>query len=250
MNRQGRLILFVIGGIGLAILYGLACCRLPGPSGLGDRYLREINFRTKWEQQITDAVTAVNFDYRGFDTLGEEFILFVSVMGTLVLLREAEEKHRQDEPDALTKERDVGPGEALRVWTMGMTGPTVLFGIYIVVHGQLTPGGGFQGGVILATAPLLIYLTDDFETFKRVASHRLVETAEAVGAGAYAVIGMIAWFYGKELLANVFPLGQAGNLFSGGTVWAISFVVGLEVAAGFVLLLYAFLQETLSGGET
>ena len=250
MNCAWRLILFAAGGIGLALFYGLACSRLPGPGELRDRYLREINFRTKWEQQITDAVTAVNFDYRGFDTLGEEFILFVSVMGTLVLLREAEEKHEQEEPDALTKGRDVSPGDALRVWTMGMTGPTVLFGLYIVVHGQLTPGGGFQGGVILATAPLLIYLTDDFKTFKRVASHRLVEIAEACGAGAYAVIGLIALFYGKEFLANVFPLGQAGNLFSGGTVWAISFVVGLEVAAGFTLLLYAFLQDTLSGSET
>jgi multicomponent Na+:H+ antiporter subunit B len=199
---------------------------------------------------VTDAITAVNFDYRAFDTLGEEFILFVSVMGTIVLLRESHEKNREKRIDAVTPRRVVAPPDAIRVWTLAMTGPTVLFGLYIVIHGQLTPGGGFQGGVILATAPLLIYLSENFDVFKRVTSNPLIEITEAIGAGSYALIGIVGMLMGSWFLQNVFPLGEQNqpNLLSGGTVPAINFAVGVEVAAGFTLLLAAFLQNVLAEG--
>src|SRR5690348_8221099 len=229
-----RQLLFFVGAIGMAILYALAFAHLPGPEGLRSMYRDVINLQTVEQRHITDAITVVNFDYRGFDTLGEEFILFVSVMGALVLLREDKDQGGQKVPDAAWPARSVAPGDALRVWTLWMTGPVVLFGIYIVVHGQLTPGGGFQGGVILATAPLLIFLAESYDAFKRVTSHRLVEAAEAIGAGAYAIIGLVALLAGHEFLANVFPLGPSGkqiNLLSGGTIPAISLATGLEVTA-------------------
>jgi multicomponent Na+:H+ antiporter subunit B len=171
------------------------------------------------------------------------------VMGSLVLLREAREKKKPLHRDAIDPQRDVSPGDALRVWTLGMIAPKVLFGVYVVIHGQQTPGGGFQGGVLLATAPLLIYLGVGFEVFKGVVSFRLVELAEAVGAAGFALIGLAGWATGQGFLANVLPLGKTGTLTSGGTIGLISVAVGLEVTAGFVLLLYAFLQELLADGE-
>jgi multicomponent Na+:H+ antiporter subunit B len=198
------------------------------------------------ERQITDTVTAVNFDIRGFDTLGEEFILFVSVIGVIVLLRQQEHEHKEEEEDKRSPEEHApAPSDATRALALAMIGPLVAFGIYIVSHGQLTPGGGFQGGVILATAPLLIYLAGDFETFKRITSHTLVEIAEAAGAAGFLAIGFAGLMLGENFLQNVFPLGQTGNVNSGGTIPLISLTTGLEVAAGFVLLLYAFLQQTL-----
>ncbi len=246
MRFPGRIGLFLAGAAGLVVLYVLAYVRLPGPRKPPSPYGQAINTRVVPERHITDAVTAVNFDYRGFDTLGEEFILFVSVMGTLVLLREAHGAEGRSHRDAARPQRDVGPSAALRVWTLMMTGPTVLFGLYTVAHGQLTPGGGFQGGVVLATAPLLIYLTENFQAFKRITSHPLVEITEALGAAGYAIIGVIALIYGREYLTNVLPLGEKGNVLSGGTVCAINWATGLEVTAGFVLLLYAFLEKTLA----
>jgi multicomponent Na+:H+ antiporter subunit B len=114
-----------------------------------------------------------------------------------------------------------------------------------VSHGQLTPGGGFQGGVILATAPLLVYLAGDFETFKRITSQTLVEAAEAAGAGGFLFIGVLGMILGGHYLQNVLPLGKTGEVNSSGTILAISLATGLEVAAGFVLLLYGFLEQTL-----
>jgi multicomponent Na+:H+ antiporter subunit B len=245
MIYPGRLILFVIGAAGLAAVLFLSFAALPGPEPLRSRYRMEINGRTVVERNATDAVTAVNFDYRGFDTLGEEFILFVSIMGSMVLLREAAEKRQAPLCDALIPARDVPPSDAIRLWILIMVAPKLLFGIYVVTHGQLTPGGGFQGGVILASCALIIYLGENVQIFKKIVSHPLLKVTEASGAAIFILIGMLAWFWGKPYLTNVLPLGKSNELTSAGTIPLISLATGMEVAAGFVLLLYAFLQETL-----
>jgi multicomponent Na+:H+ antiporter subunit B len=249
MNGPFRLTIFFLGALGIGLLWIAASLHLPGPADLRDRYLQMLDARTFQERHITDLVSAVNFDIRGFDTMGEEFILFASVFGALVLLRQSHEKRGRQLPDALTPSRDVPSTDAVRLWILAMVGPKIAFGIYIVIHGQLTPGGGFQGGVIIASATLIIYLGENFETFKRLMTHTLVEIAEATGAAAFILLGSFACFKGQPFLTNIFPLGQPGSLSSGGTVPWISAATGLEVTGGFVILLYAFLQETLTREE-
>jgi multicomponent Na+:H+ antiporter subunit B len=245
MNHTARLFLFLLGALGIAAVWALACLHIPGPGELRDRYLVTIDHNTFEQRNITDVVSAVNFDYRGFDTMGEEFILFTAVIGALVLLRQAEEKGKKI-PDAISPGRNVGPTDAMRLWILVMIAPKIAFGIYVVIHGQLSPGGGFQGGVILASAALIIFLGHGFDTFKRVMTHPLIEITETAGAGAFILVGMIAWFYGKPFLTNVLPLGKAHELTSGGTIALVSAATGAEVTGGFVLLLYAFLQELLT----
>lgn len=246
MSRNWRLILFFAGAAGIGCLFLFAANPIWHPRDLRNRYAQQINSRTFAERNITDAVSAVNFDYRGFDTLGEEFILFVSVLGALLLLRMAEERNETILMDAAKPARDVEASDAMGLWILAMIAPKVVFGIYIVTHGQLTPGGGFQGGVILATAALMLYIGKDFEVFRKVLSHKAVEVCEAAGAGGFVLIGMLAFFWNRPFLTDILPLGKAHELTSGGTIALISIVTGLEVAAGFVLLLYAFLQENLT----
>jgi multicomponent Na+:H+ antiporter subunit B len=204
-----------------------------------------LNAVTVSERHLTDVVTAVNFDYRGFDTLGEEYILFSSIMGVLLLLRrQPDEIPRPPEDEAPGRDVPRTSG-AVRVIAVGLVGLMVLSGINVVVHGHLTPGGGFQGGVIVATAALLIYLGGEFETFARMNSRRLVELAEATGAGTYILVGLAGAVFGNAFLENVLPLGQVGSVVSSGTVWLLNVAVGLAVSAGLVLLSLAFLEETL-----
>jgi multicomponent Na+:H+ antiporter subunit B len=122
-----------------------------------------------------------------------------------------------------------------------------VIGFYIALHGQLSPGGGFQGGVILATAPLLVYLCENTKAFKRVTSHSAVEVIEAMGAGGYALIGLAGLAMGVPLLTNVLPLGKTGDVWSSGTIALISATVGLEVTASFLLVVFTYLQEIISG---
>jgi multicomponent Na+:H+ antiporter subunit B len=124
---------------------------------------------------------------------------------------------------------------------------TVLFGFYIGLHGQLTPGGGFQAGVILAGAPLLVYMAQNTEAFKRITSHPAIELIEALGAASYALIGVAPLFLGVPLLTNFLPLGTTGDVFSAGTIALISACVGVEVTAAFLLVTYTYLQEIIRG---
>jgi multicomponent Na+:H+ antiporter subunit B len=246
MRPRYRLAVFFTGAAGIVVLFFLARGAMRGPTGTSNRYAHEISSRTFAERNITDAVTAVNFDYRGFDTIGEEFILFVSVLGAIVLLHIAAERKGKLLPDAAEPWRELGASDATRLWVLVMVAPKITFGIYVVAHGQLTPGGGFQGGVIIASAALMLYVGEHFSYFRDLLSARSMEVAEAAGAAAFVVVGMLAWLKGFPYLTNFLPLGKANELTSGGTIPLISLAIGLEVAAGFTLLLYAFLQETLT----
>jgi multicomponent Na+:H+ antiporter subunit B len=247
MNRVARIVLFLGSAVALLAIYLWGLGGLPPFGHYRGPYGDVLNQVALYERHTTDIVTAVNFDYRGFDTLSEEFILFISVVGVTLLLRK--QKQEQEDESGMedeSPERHVPePSDAIKVLTLALVGPLVLFGLYIVTHGQLSPGGGFQGGVILATAPLLVYVAGDYKTFKHITSHTLVELAEAAGAGGYVLIGLIGIVLGMNFLQNFLPLGQTGSINSAGTIALISISVGLEVAAGFVLLLYAFLEQTL-----
>jgi multicomponent Na+:H+ antiporter subunit B len=197
-----------------------------------------------YERHATDAVNAINYDYRGFDTLGEENILFAAVLGVTMLLRR--------EPSVKT--RTLGKVEdrfKMSVTVRAVALPaillTIVFGFYIGLHGQLTPGGGFQAGVILATVPLLIYIAEDTEAFRRITSHIAVEVVDALGAASYALIGVAPLLFGLPLLTNILPLGTTGDVFSSGNIALISACVGVEVTAAFLLVAYTYLEEIVTG---
>ena len=194
-------------------------------------------------------MNAINYDYRGFDTLGEEFILFTAVLGVTMLLR------REDDAPARpvdTLQDNFRLSAAVRAINLPSLLITTVFGFYIGLHGQLTPGGGFQAGVILATAAFLVYLCENTESFRRITSHAAVEVTEAVGAGAYVLIGIAPLLIDSPFLCNILPYGKTGDVFSAGTIALISVCVGVEVTASFLLVVYTYLQEivaTSSGSD-
>lgn len=245
MNRTTRrwLALPALAGFAALLLWGLR--GVPAFGHYRGPYGDLLNAGAVPQRHVTDVVTAVNFDYRGFDTMGEEFILFSSVIGVLLLLRQQRDETKGPPRDKAPGREAPRTSDAVRALALALVSVIVLFGIDIIVHGQVTPGGGFQGGVILSIAPVMIYLAGDFETFARVTSHTLLESAESLGAAGYILVGFIGVACGAAFLQNVLPLGIAGSVLSGGTIALIDLGVGLEVAAGFVLLAWAFLEETL-----
>jgi multicomponent Na+:H+ antiporter subunit B len=198
-----------------------------------------------YERHATDAVNAINYDYRAFDTLGEEFILFTAVLGVMLLLR------REEEGSGKAASAGVQDRLSLSLTVQAVALPavfvTVLFGFYIGLHGALTPGGGFQAGVILATAPVLIYLSNNTRAFKRITSHAGVEIIEAAGAAGYAFIGLVPLVAALPLLTNILPLGQTGDVFASGNIALISACVGVEVTAAFLMVVYTYLHEIIQG---
>jgi multicomponent Na+:H+ antiporter subunit B len=98
---------------------------------------------------------------------------------------------------------------------------------------------------VLASALLLVYLAGEYRWVEELRPISLVEGAEATGAGAYVLIGAAGMVFGVAFLDNILPVGTLGQLNSGGVVPFINLAVGLEVAAGFVLLLTEFLVQSV-----
>lgn len=245
MTPRTRTTLFLVAAAGLAVLFVWGLLDLPPMGDYRGPYGYVVTQVAVYERHATDVVNAINYDYRAFDTLGEEFILFASVVGVLLLFRPEKKPGHQGNPDTHEQmgEEGLPVSDALRIPTQAVMGVMIVFGIYIATHGQLTPGGGFQGGVILASAPILLYLAGDLKAFEKITSGALVKLAECVGAGGYAVIGVSALPFGAHFLTNVVPFGTTGDLFSSGTIAVISVCVAVEVTGGFVQLTQIYLRE-------
>ncbi|GAC1422042.1 MAG: hypothetical protein NVSMB62_17460 [Acidobacteriaceae bacterium] len=244
MTDRLRLRLFLLFGSAFFALYCYSALTLPAWGDYRGPYGDVIARLAVYERHTTDTVNAINYDYRGFDTLGEENILFAAVLGVMMLLRR----------DPNMKTRSVGTVDErakMSTTVRAIAGPallvTLIFGFYIGLHGQMTPGGGFQAGVILATAPLLVYICENTEAFRRITSHSAVEVIDALGAGSYGLIGVAPLLLGVPLLTNVLPLGETGDVFSSGTIAVISACVGFEVTAAFLLVVYSYLEEIVTG---
>lgn len=247
MTERTRKRVFTVAGTVFFGLFAYASFDLPPWGSYRGPYGDVISNVAVYERHATDVVNDINYDYRGFDTLGEEFILFTAVVGVMMLLRREDDRPAERSGQSGKLKDRPNLGIAVRVAMLPAVVLTVIFGFYIGLHGALTPGGGFQAGVILASALLLVYLAEDAAAFKRITSHVAVEVIEAIGAGAYALIGLAPLCLGLPLLTNWLPLGKTGDVLASGNIALISATVGVEVTAAFLLVLSSYLEEIISG---
>lgn len=163
-------------------------------------------------------VTAVVVTYRGLDTLGEVTILFLTaaIIGFLLKTSNGSTQSSRSVSEILTT--------ASRV----LVPVIVLFGIYVFMNGHLTPGGGFQGGAILASAAVLFFLAHPSGTVPSAFIHRI----EAISGFSYVLIGLLGLLLAGGFLDNaLLPLGRFGSLFSAGAIPLIYLFIGLKVGA-------------------
>lgn len=237
---------FLAGAVGLAAFYLWGLAGLPGFGGYPGPYGDIINRIAVTQTNATGVVSAINFEYRGFDTVGEEFILFAAAIGVATVLRHLRgERERAASNEAMGRN---GPraSDAIRLVSLVLVGPTFVMGWYLTSHAQTSPSGGFQGGVVLATSFILIYLAGEFLVFKRISPADITDAVGAAGAGGFAAIGVTAMAMGLPYMSNFLPLGGTpGAVSSSGTIALISFFVGIEVAAAFVLIVSELLEQTL-----
>jgi multicomponent Na+:H+ antiporter subunit B len=233
---RGTLAVPVLAALGVLLLWGFS--GLPPFGDFHGFYGRLLNHVAVPQRHTTNVVAAVVFDYRGLDTLGEEFILFAAVTGVVLLLRESEGDEEAEPGD----EAEVS-SHALRYFGTIAIGLVVLVGLWLVAFGLVTPGGGFQGGVVVASALLVLYLAVGYRAWKRLAKEEVVDPVEGVGAGGYVVVGLAALISAAPFLHNLLGPGKSGTLFSGGSMSFLNWAVALEVAAANLTLYAEFLQR-------
>jgi multicomponent Na+:H+ antiporter subunit B len=244
VSPRTRLAVFLAAGTGLAVLLAWGVAELPdfgvyrGPYGL------VLDRTAVAARHAANLPTAVNFDYRAIDTLGEEFILFSAAIGLAIILR-ARREGEERAPSGRVAERAVAASDTTRVAGLGLVGATLLLGLYVVTHGHLTPGGGFQGGVVLAGALLLVYLSGGYVTVRRLSPWAAIEACEGAGAGGFAALGVAGLVAGAAFFDNVLPLGHVGDSVVGGTIPLANVVVGIEVGAAFAMVFSELLEQAL-----
>ena len=188
---------------------------------------------TARETGAANIVAAVIVTYRGLDTLGEVTVLFLTAAIVALVLR--------DKPAAAGDRPGRWPtGELLHTGTRLLVPLIALFGAYVFLNGHLTPGGGFQGGAIIASAVLLLLLTDP----ARRLGHRLIAATEAVSGLAYVAIGLLGIALAGGFLDNrILPLGEFGSILSAGAIPLIYALIGLKVGAEFSSILASLAER-------
>jgi len=130
--------------------------------------------------------------------------------------------------------------ELLSTGSRALTPLTLLLGVYVFVNGHLTPGGGFQGGAIIASGMLLLLLADPLKHF----SHQMISVLESLSGLLFVGLGVLGVLLAGGFLDNrLLPLGNLGELFSAGVIPVIYSLIGLKVGAEFSSML-ASLSET------
>jgi len=238
VTRRLRMIVFLLGAGCIAAMFAAAFARMPAFGGVVHLY-RDLALHAGVAHRTANLTSAVNFDQRGLDTLGEETILLASVVGAAVLLRPAEEESEREPP---SEGRTL---DSSRLAGYLLLPVTLIVGFDVITHGHLTPGGGFQGGVILATGLHLLYVTGSYRALDRLRPLGIYDAGEAFGAAVFAGLGLAGIIVAGSFLANIIPTGTFGQLPSSGTVAVLNGAVGVEVACGVVVLLAHFLQQDI-----
>lgn len=181
------------------------------------------------ESGSANIVTSIVVNYRGFDTLGEVTVLFVSALGVALL-------------GGLLKEKvsfSVKPGFILKNGMKVISGIILITGIYIFIHGHLSPGGGFPGGAMIGSSFLLMYLSD--EEFKtKITAFKIME---GTAGSLIVIVGLLGLSIGGYFLYNFLPNGNIGDLISAGIVPIVYVLIGLKVGSEVSNLLGDFLNE-------
>ena len=176
------------------------------------------------ELGAANLVTSVIVTYRGLDTLGEVTVLFIATAGVGFFLR------RED------KKKEKKKRESSQILQSGSTFlfPLILvFGVYIFLHGHLTPGGGFQGGVVIATGMVLLLLSRTSAVINDTVLH-LVESLSGAAYVAIALLGLVLVVGAGFLDNRILDLGEFGKLLSAGAIPLIYAFIGLKVGAELV----------------
>jgi multicomponent Na+:H+ antiporter subunit B len=197
------------------------------------------------ELGAANLVTAVVVTYRGLDTLGEVTVLFISAAGVGLLLRRTrrtgdDEDLEQGDRAEETAGTHTPASEIVETATQLLLPMVILFGIYVFLNGHLSPGGGFQGGAIIASGTMFLLLALPESHISRL----MVAMTESLSGFSIVVIGVLGVLLAGGFLDNrIMGLGTYGNLFSAGAIPLIYVFVGLKVGFELSAVLDRFRKE-------
>lgn len=217
-----RNLIALLAVIGVAVILVPTFAGLAAPEALSET-ARGYAESVPADLGAANLVTGIIVSYRGFDTLGEVSVLFLAAIGVGFVLKARDGRHTVGSGHA---DRRRGPSEILETGSTVLVPLLILFGAYIFVHGHLTPGGGFQGGVVIASALVLSVLGSSSPSV----SNALLGGIESLSGAFYVAVGIAGLIWATGFLDTTFlPGGKLGTLLSAGAIPVIYTLVGLKV---------------------
>lgn len=200
------------------------------------------------ETGAVNIVTGMILDYRAFDTFGESCVLFIASCCVMALLRidaasndAKAEKRLEEANDRLFEPKN----DIILQKTACILVPLILiFGIYIVLNGHLSPGGGFSGGAVLGSGLILYLNAFGFQKTERFFTEKVFRRVTLGALTFYCLAKSYSFFTGANHLASGIPLGTPGDIISSGLILPLNICVGLVVAC----TMYAFYTLFRKGG--
>jgi multicomponent Na+:H+ antiporter subunit B len=244
MTQPWRVALLVVAFLVLGTAAAAIILALPAFGHPLSQYGVTVDALAPVLRNVSNMVAAVNFDIRGIDTLGEEAMLVCAVTATVILLRGHRGEDSGERAGLIPGRTNAVRPDAMVLLCRLFATATFLFGVYVVLHGTVTPGGGFQGGVIAASSFILIYLAGGYGPWRCAMHSTALAALEGFGALAFVLCAAVPLAFGYAALQNTLPLGTWKDLYSGGLMVIVNAVVGVAVIGSFGVLLLEFMEET------
>ncbi len=244
MTPRWRLILLAPALIVLAIAAAQVILAMPAFGDPLSQYGITVDALGPKLRNVSNMVSVVNYDMRALDTLGEESMLICAVTAAVMLLRGRRGEDMSERAGRLDDREWAERSDATVLVCRLIAAALFLFGVYVVLHGTVTPGGGFQGGAIAASSFVLLYLGEGYQSWRRILPSEVLASVEGFGALAFVLGATLPLALGYAALQNVLPLGTWKDLYSGGLMVILNAAVGLAVIGSFGVLLLEFMEET------
>lgn len=200
------------------------------------------------ETGAVNIVTGMILDYRAFDTFGESCVLFIASCCVLVLLRidagSRDEETRKRLAEANDRLFEPKNDIILQKCACILVPVILVFGIYIVLNGHLSPGGGFSGGAVLGSGLILYLNAFGFQKTSKFFNEKLYRRITLCALTFYCLAKSYSFFTGANHLESGIPLGTPGTILSSGLILPLNICVGLVVAC----TMYTFYALFRKGG--
>ncbi len=183
------------------------------------------------ETGAVNIVTGMILDYRAFDTFGESNVLNIATITVLILLRRNKKKlpneiEEKENDRLLEPKNDV----ILQKAATFLVPAIFLFGIYVILNGHLSPGGGFSGGAIIGAGLILYVSAFGFEKTEKFFTEKTQKVISLSALLFYCLAKSYSFFTGANELESHIPLGKVGAILSSGLILPLNICVGLVVA--------------------
>jgi len=126
----------------------------------------------------------------------------------------------------------------VKIFTRKLFPFILLYGCYLISHGHLTPGGGFQGGVIFGSAIILLGLVEGVKLTENRFKEDFLSLTKNIGMLIFILLGFVGMFLGYSFLSDFLPRGEVGTVPSAGFILFLNLTIGFMVGTGIAVIFY------------